>query len=76
MGNLCAELNIWMIIKLHKQKITQAFDASHSVCRRSSGLVCDKRQLPKILAPKACGNIQLLILLVFFRLVREEKRTQ
>lgn len=54
-------------------KRTQAFDASNSIGWCSSGLVRDKRQLPKVLAPWARRNIYLLFLLVFFRLVIKRK---
>lgn len=52
---------------------TQAFDASNSIGRRSSRLVGDERQLPKVLAPRAHCNIYLLFFLLFFRLFRKEK---
>lgn len=55
-------------------KPTQAFDAPHSISWCSSGLVCDKRQLSKILAPRARGDIHLLFLMVFFRLLNTERK--
>lgn len=67
-------LDPWYSTSKKCTKCTQAFDTPHSICRCSSGLVCDKSQLPKILAPRAHGNIELLfLLLVFFCLVRNKK---